>query len=66
MQKNTQKTFVITNNHPDGKAAVNALEIKNLLDHTKVKAPQLLVNRYPENLRKISIVTSPEGTTLPL
>ena len=64
VQKNTQKTFVVTNNHPDGKAAVNALEIKNMLDHTKVKAPQLLVNRYPENLREISIVTNPEKTTL--
>lgn len=64
VQKNAQKTFVATNNHPDGKAAVNGHEIKNMLDHEKVKAPQLLVNRYPENLREISILTSPEKTSL--
>lgn len=42
------KTFVITNNHPDGKAAVSALEIAHLLTGKKVKAPEMLVEKYPQ------------------
>src|SRR5215510_3771033 len=30
VSRSTEKTFVIANNHPDGKAAVNALEIEHL------------------------------------
>ncbi len=41
------KTFVITNNHPDGKAAVSALEIEHLLSGKKVKAPESLIAKYP-------------------
>jgi len=41
------KTFVITNNHPDGKAAVSALEIAHLLSGKKVKAPESLIAKYP-------------------
>jgi uncharacterized protein YecE (DUF72 family) len=41
------KTFVITNNHPDGKAAVSALEIAHMLSGGKVKAPATLLEKYP-------------------
>ena len=41
------KTFVITNNHPDGKAAVSALEIEHLLRGKKVKAPESLIAKHP-------------------
>jgi hypothetical protein len=43
----TAKTFVIANNHPDGKAAVSALEIEHLLSGKKVKAPESLIAKYP-------------------
>jgi uncharacterized protein YecE (DUF72 family) len=43
-----KKTFVITNNHPDGKAAVSALELKHMLTGKKVNAPEPLVTNYPQ------------------
>lgn len=42
------KTFVIANNHPDGKAAVSALELKHLLSGSKVNGPEALVAHYPQ------------------
>jgi uncharacterized protein YecE (DUF72 family) len=51
---NSEKTFAITNNHYLGQAAVNALELKNMLSGKKVKAPQTLVERYPRELKEIS------------
>ena len=53
VDQNSQKTYAITNNHPDGKAAVNALELKNMLTGRKVKAPDVLVKRYPKELSEI-------------
>jgi uncharacterized protein YecE (DUF72 family) len=41
-------TFVITNNHFEGKGIVNALQLIHLLTHAKVKVPELLRQRYPE------------------
>ena len=49
----TDVTFVIANNHFEGKAAVNGLQLKYMLTGRKVKAPETLVERYPE-LREIS------------
>jgi uncharacterized protein YecE (DUF72 family) len=46
--QSTKKTFVITNNHPDGKAAVSALELQHLLSGETVKAPETLVKHYPQ------------------
>lgn len=43
-----EKTFAVTNNHYKGKAAVNALELKQMLTGKKVKAPETLVEHYPE------------------
>lgn len=54
ISRNTQKTFAITNNHYRGQAAVNALELKNMLSGKKVKAPHTLVEHYPEALKGIS------------
>ncbi len=51
--RKTEVTFVIANNHFEGKAAVNGLQLKHLLTGRKVKAPETLVERYPE-LREIS------------
>lgn len=43
-----EKTFAVTNNHYKGKAAVNAIELKQMLKREKVKAPSTLVEHYPE------------------
>ena len=43
-----EKTFAVTNNHYKGKAAVNAIELKQMLKGEKVKAPSTLVEHYPE------------------
>src|SRR5271169_849385 len=43
-----RKTFVVTNNHFEGKAAVNALQLKSMLNGTSVRVPETLRNRYWE------------------
>ncbi len=48
----TQSTFVITNNHFEGKAVANALQLVNMVRGGPVRAPETLVARYPE-LQKI-------------
>jgi uncharacterized protein YecE (DUF72 family) len=49
----TQTTFVIANNCVEGKAGVNALELKAMLSGQRVLAPATLIEKYPE-LRKIA------------
>jgi uncharacterized protein YecE (DUF72 family) len=56
ISRNSEKTFAITNNHYQGQAAVNALELKSMLSGKKVKAPHTLVEHYPEELKAISEV----------
>jgi uncharacterized protein YecE (DUF72 family) len=46
--KQTKESYVITNNHFLGKAVVNALEIKSILDGNKVPAPRPLFEKYPQ------------------
>jgi uncharacterized protein YecE (DUF72 family) len=43
-----EKTFVIANNHFEGKAMVNALQLKHMLGGRPVAAPPTLVRRYVE------------------
>jgi uncharacterized protein YecE (DUF72 family) len=43
-----EKTFVITNNHYQGKAIVNALQLIQLLTGEKVKVPEPLRQHYPQ------------------
>jgi uncharacterized protein YecE (DUF72 family) len=42
------KTFVIANNHFEGKAAVNALQLKHMLTGRSVSVPETLLKRYWE------------------
>jgi uncharacterized protein YecE (DUF72 family) len=42
------KTFVVANNHFEGKAAVNALQLKSMLHSGQVKVPKTLTQRYWE------------------
>jgi uncharacterized protein YecE (DUF72 family) len=46
--RNSRSTYVVTNNHYLGKAAVNALELISLLEGGKVEVPEPLRGRYPE------------------
>jgi len=48
-----QATYVITNNHFESKAGVNALELKAMISGKRVLAPETLIQRYPE-LRNIA------------
>jgi uncharacterized protein YecE (DUF72 family) len=48
------KTFVVANNHYKGQAAVNALELKNMLGGKKIKAPKPLVEHYSEQLSEVA------------
>jgi uncharacterized protein YecE (DUF72 family) len=43
-----QTTYVITNNHFESKAGVNALELKAMVTGKRVPAPPTLVQKYPE------------------
>jgi hypothetical protein len=38
-----------------GKAAANALELKSMLNRTRVKVPQSLIEHYPGHLREIAL-----------
>jgi uncharacterized protein YecE (DUF72 family) len=43
-----KKTFVVANNHFEGKAAVNALQLKHMLTGQLVRVPDTLLKRYWE------------------
>jgi len=49
-----EKTFAVANNHNHGQAAVNALELKNMLSGKKVSAPKPLVEHYRDRLEDIA------------
>lgn len=57
-------TFVITNNHFQGKAVVNALELISLLTGSKVRVPEPLRHHYPE-LERIASEPAAEPTLFP-
>jgi len=57
-------TFVITNNHFQGKAIVNALQLLSLLTGRKVKVPETLRSHYPQ-LERISDKPVQEPTLFP-
>ncbi len=60
----TETTFVITNNHYQGKAVVNALQLIRLLTGAKVKVPEPLRHHYPE-LESIASEPQQEPTLFP-
>jgi uncharacterized protein YecE (DUF72 family) len=63
--KHAKTTFVVTNNHFEGKGVVNALQLIHMLTHEKVKVPEALRHRYPE-LEAIADAPSSEPTLFPL
>ncbi|MFZ0640004.1 MAG: DUF72 domain-containing protein [Candidatus Acidiferrales bacterium] len=56
-----KSTFVITNNHYEGKGVVNALDLLHLLGRAKVKVPEPLREHYPR-LEKIADEPALQGT----
>ncbi len=44
----TGTTYVVTNNHFQGKAAVNALQLMEMLSGDQVEVPEELLRHYPE------------------
>jgi uncharacterized protein YecE (DUF72 family) len=60
-----ETTFVITNNHFEGKSIVNALELIHLLSGAKVSVPEPLRHHYPR-LEKIADQPSSEPTLFPV
>jgi len=61
----SRETYVITNNHYQGKAVVNALELLSILNATKVKVPEPLRQHYPQ-LEKIASEMPAEPTLFPM
>lgn len=60
-----QDTYVITNNHYQGKAVVNALELISILKGTKVKVPETLRQYFPQ-LEQIAAEMPAEPTLFPM
>ncbi len=58
-------TFVVTNNHFQGKAVVNALQLVSILKGAKVKVPEPLRQHYPQ-LEAIADSPRAEPTLFPL
>jgi uncharacterized protein YecE (DUF72 family) len=58
-------TFVVTNNHYQGKAVVNALQLISILKGTKVKVPEPLRQHYPQ-LEEIADTPPAEPTLFPM
>src|SRR5258705_9523748 len=60
-----RETFVVTNNHFQGKSLVNALQLISILKGSKVKVPDPLRRQYPE-LEAIADGPPAEPLLLPL
>ncbi len=65
VQHQARKTFVVTNNHYQGKAVVNALQLISILKGKKVKVPEPLRQHYPE-LEKIASEMPAAPTLFPM
>jgi len=63
--EHTSTTFVVTNNHYQGKAIVNALQLVRLLTRAKVKVPETLRHHYPQ-LESIASEPLREPTLFPM
>ena len=61
ISEKAQKTFVIANNHFEGKAAVNALQLKSMITGKAVAVPPTLLKKYWE-LSEIAEPSTAEQT----
>ena len=62
--EHSKSTYVIANNHFEGKGIVNALQLIQALGGVKVKVPEMLRQHYPE-LEKIADAPPREPTLFP-
>jgi uncharacterized protein YecE (DUF72 family) len=58
--KKADVTFVVANNHFEGKAPANALELRSMISGEKVKAPEMLVKTYPRLEAIAEVVAEPK------
>lgn len=58
--KKAEVTFVVANNHFQGKAPANALELRSMITAEKVKAPETLVKAYPRLAAIADVVSEPK------
>jgi uncharacterized protein YecE (DUF72 family) len=65
VQKHTRDVYVVTNNHYQGKAVVNALQLLSILKGTKLKLPDDLRRHYPQ-LEQIASEMPAAPTLFPL
>lgn len=65
VQQHTRDTYVITNNHYQGKAVVNALQLLSILKGSKLKVPDELRQHYPQ-LEQIASEMPTAPTLFPL
>jgi uncharacterized protein YecE (DUF72 family) len=62
----TDVTYVVTNNHFEARAGVNALQLKSMLTGKRVKAPPQLLRRYPELKKAADPAEDEASPNLPL
>ncbi|HXJ12333.1 MAG TPA: DUF72 domain-containing protein [Candidatus Limnocylindrales bacterium] len=65
VQKHTRDVYVVTNNHYQGKAVVNALQLLSILKGTKLKVPDDLRQHYAQ-LEQIASEMPAAPTLFPL
>jgi uncharacterized protein YecE (DUF72 family) len=65
VQKDTRDTYIVTNNHYQGKAVVNALQLLSILKGSKLKVPDDLRQHYPQ-LEQIASEMPAAPTLFPL
>jgi uncharacterized protein YecE (DUF72 family) len=65
VQQHTRDVYVVTNNHYQGKAVVNALQLLSILKGTKLKVPEDLRQHYPQ-LEEIASEMPAAPTLFPL
>ena len=65
VSEHTRDTFVVTNNHYQGKAVVNALQLLSILKGSTVKVPEPLRQHYPQ-LEAIASEMPAEPTLFPM
>jgi uncharacterized protein YecE (DUF72 family) len=64
LEKKAKKSFFIYNNHFQGKAVVNGIQLKVKLSGKKVKAPESIVREYPELANIVDIDNEGENLSL--
>lgn len=65
INQHTGDTFVVTNNHFQGKAVVNALQLISALKGSKIKVPEPLRQHFPQ-LEQIASEMPAEPTLFPI